>query len=91
MSDETMQIDLTQIKEKLYLPLSKNALKVMPERGKSKDADTVFILPKRCMIQKYLRKMVERTGIDKPLTFHVGRHNVFLYLLIHSGLQNYSA
>ena len=57
MSDGTRQIDLTQIKtkEKLYLPLSENALKVMPERGKSKDADTVFRLPKRCMIQKYLR------------------------------------
>lgn len=76
MSDGTRQIDLTQIKtkEKLYLPLSENALKVMPERGKSKDADTVFRLPKRCMIQKYLRKMVERAGIDKPITFHCARH-----------------
>lgn len=76
MSDGTRQVDLTQVKtkEKLYLPLSDNALKVMPERGKAKDSDSVFNLPKRCMIQKYLKKMIERAGIDKPITFHCSRH-----------------
>ena len=26
------------------------------------------------MIQKYLKKMIERAGIDKPITFHCSRH-----------------
>lgn len=76
MSNGTRQVDLTQVKtkEKLYLPLSDNALKVMPERGKAKDSESVFNLPKRCMIQKYLKKMIERAGINKPITFHCSRH-----------------
>lgn len=76
MSDGTKQVDLTQIKtqEKLYLPLSANALKVMPEEGKAKYSDLVFNLPKRCMIQKYLRIMIARAGIEKNITFHCARH-----------------
>lgn len=76
MSDGSKQVDLTQVKtkEKLYLPLSDNALKVMPAKGQAKESDKVFNLPKRCMIQKYLRKMIERAGIDKPITFHCARH-----------------
>ncbi len=76
MSDGTKQVDLTQIKTrgKLYLPLSANALKVMPEKGKAKYSDLVFNLPKRCMIQKYLRIMIARAGIEKNITFHCARH-----------------
>lgn len=76
MSDGSKQFDLTQVKtkEKLYLPLSNNALKLMPAKRQAKEFDKVFNLPKRCMIQKYLHKMIESAGIDKPITFHCARH-----------------
>lgn len=75
-NDNTIQIELTQIKTKgkLYLPLSKNALKYLPERKSAPNSAKVFDLPSRAAISKALTNLTKRAQIDKRVTFHVARH-----------------
>lgn len=59
----------------IYTPLSKNAVKWLPERKNDDDNALVFAdLPSRTMINKVLRQWVEKAGIDKVITYHTSRH-----------------
>lgn len=59
----------------IYTPLSKNAVKWLPERKNDDDNALVFAdLPSRTMINKLLRQWVEKAGIDKVITYHTSRH-----------------
>lgn len=59
----------------IYTPLSKNAVKWLPERKTDDDNALVFAdLPSRTMINKVLRQWVEKAGIDKVITYHTSRH-----------------
>lgn len=59
----------------IYTPLSKNAIKWLPERKTDDDNALVFAeLPSRTMINKVLRQWVEKAGIDKVITYHTSRH-----------------
>lgn len=61
--------------EPLYLPLSKQALNYLPERGKATDADRVFnTLPSAPDVSLVLKKWAAAAGITKTVTFHVSRH-----------------
>lgn len=75
-NDNTLQIELTQIKtqQKLYLPLSNNAVKYLPPRPAGATTEKVFKLPSRYTISKALNDIASRAGIDKHVTFHVARH-----------------
>ena len=76
-NNNTLQIELTQVKtqQKVYLPLSKNAIRYLPERpANATDKDTVFKVPSRFTIQQSLKDIAERAGIDKCVTFHIARH-----------------
>lgn len=61
------------------------------ERPSNDDALVFEGLTDASWISRPLKAWIEASGIKKHITFHVARHNVFLYLLIHSGLQNYPA
>ena len=59
----------------IYTPLSKNAVKWLPERKTGDDNALVFAdLPSRTMINIVLWKWVEKAGIDKVITYHTSRH-----------------
>ena len=59
----------------IYTPLSKNAVKWLPERKNDDDNALVFAdLPSRTMINIVLRQWVEKAGIDKVITYHTSRH-----------------
>ncbi len=59
----------------IYTPLSKNAIKWLPERKTDDDNALVFAaLPSRITINKVLRQWVEKAGIDKVITYHTSRH-----------------
>lgn len=75
-NDSGLQIELTQIKtqQKLYLPLSNNAAKYLPPRPSGATTEKVFKLPSRYTISQALNDIATRAGIDKHVTFHVGRH-----------------
>lgn len=50
--------------EPIYLPLSKQAMKWLPERGDAKDGDKVFDLPSESRICIILDKCAKAAGIN---------------------------
>ena len=58
---------MQKTKEPIYLPLSNEALKWMPEREDKAADDPVFNLPSN--INQYLRPWAEAAGITKRFTF----------------------
>lgn len=66
---------MKKTREPLYLPLSKQALSYLPDRGKATGADVVFsTLPDLAYVNKHLKKWAKSAGITKNVSFHVSRH-----------------
>lgn len=82
-------IVMKKTKEQLYLPLSKEALKWLPNRGEAKDQDKVFPLPFDSCVYKYLQQWVRAAGITKHVSFHVSRHT-FATMMISLGSDLYT-
>ncbi len=75
VESEQTRIEITQYKTKrpLYLPLNRQALKYMPERGDAGDDDPVFsTIPKNSFY--YIERWAKAAKIAKHVTFHVSRH-----------------
>lgn len=70
------QIELVQQKtgEPVYIPLSGNALQWLPDKGKKKDIDNVFVLPPVNTIERWLGRWAEAAEVKKHITYHVSRH-----------------
>jgi len=73
----------------IYLPLSAEARRFMPERGNKKPQDLVFKLPKRVTTQCDIRTWVKRAGLTKKISFHCARHT-FATLALTQGADLYS-
>ena len=73
----------------LYLPLSNEALKWMPERGEAKDTDKVFHLPNQTYINMVLKVWAANSGIAKTVTFHTARHT-FATMMLTLGADIYT-
>ncbi len=59
----------------IYTPLSKNAIKWLPERNTDDDNTLIFAaLPSRMTTNKILKQWVEKASIDKVITYHTSRH-----------------
>ncbi len=69
-----LEIVVKKTKQPLYLPLSNEALKYMPQRGEAKDSDKVFNLPRYNTIEVNVKKWVTSAGVKKNVTFHTARH-----------------
>lgn len=85
LGDGTYQMDLTQKKtqEPVYVPLSKNAMKWLPEKGDNGRENYVFQFRDRSIIYKYLQDWGKRAGIEKHLIFHMSRHTCATMLLYY--------
>ncbi len=85
------QIELTQHKTSsaVYIPLSKNALKWLPQREKKKLSDYVFFMPHVSTTEKFLAAWAQKAGVYKHVTFHVSRHTAAT-LMINFGADIYS-
>jgi len=75
------------------LPLSKEAMKFLPERGEAKDDDWVYLFLSR--VRGYentiLKTWAKSAGIDKKVTFHVARHtNATLLLSLGAPIETVS-
>ncbi|MCF0208138.1 MAG: site-specific integrase [Bacteroidaceae bacterium] len=90
-SNGQQQIEMVMKKtdDKIYLPLSANALKWLPVRGGASDKDNVFKLLTRTQISYALHKWAEAAGINKNITFHVARHT-FATMLLTEGADIYT-
>ena len=74
----------------LYLPLSNQALKWMPERGDAVDDDLVFAaLPRESSILPIIKKWAKDAGIAKNVNFHTSRHT-FATMLLTLGADIYT-
>lgn len=69
-----LAVSMQKTKESIYLPLSPEALKWMPERGEKTSEAHVFDLPSPTMINTLLKPWAKAAGIDKRFSFHVRRH-----------------
>ena len=68
----------------IYLPLSKKASNILPERGK--ESDLVFSLPKSMVtVEAYIKVWSEFAGIEKHVTFHTSRHTFAVNILALGG------
>lgn len=75
--DGIVYVDIVQKKtdEAITLPLSKEALKHLPDRGNATGTDKVFAgLITLGRINEILPKWVAAAGIEKHITFHSARH-----------------
>lgn len=80
---------MQKTKEPIYLPLSPEALKWMPERGDKVAEDHVFDLPSPTMINLLLKPWAKAAGIDKRFSFHTARHT-FATMMLTLGADLYT-
>lgn len=65
----------------IYLPLSSQAMKWLPERGEAGDNDRVFSLPTTSRVSIILGNWAKAAGVKKEITFHVSRHTFATLML----------
>ena len=73
----------------IYLPLSPEALRWMPERGDKSAEDAVFDLPSTTHINILLKPWAKAAGIDKKFSFHTARHT-FATMMLTLGADLYT-
>lgn len=74
----------------IYLPMSNQAMKWLPERGEAKDDDHIFPnLPAEPNINKNLKKWTDAAKVTKHITYHTSRHS-FATMLLTLGADLYT-
>ncbi len=84
-----VEIKMQKTQELLYLPLSSEAQRYLPERGTASDNERIFVLPVMSSIGRYLRGWAEKAGVNKNVTFHTSRHT-FATMLLTKGADLYT-
>lgn len=69
-----IEITMQKTKEPLYLPISDEALKWLPECGEANDGDFIFPLTHEGTVNDTLQHWAKVAGITKHISFHVARH-----------------
>ena len=69
-----LAVSMQKTKEPLYLPISDEALKWLPERGEANDSDFIFPLTHEGTVNDTLQHWAKVAGITKHISFHVARH-----------------
>lgn len=89
--EQGVHINYRQKKTKIenYVPLSENAISVLPPKDDKSDSDPVFLLPQETTIRKTLKEWMTNAKIDKHITFHCFRHTCAT-LLLNSGVDIYT-
>lgn len=79
----TVTILMQKTRERLYLPLSSEAVKWLPEKGSAADGDVVFGLIQKTSdgLNTSLKNWAKSAGIVKDVTFHMSRHTFATSLL----------
>ena len=69
-----LAVAMQKTKEPLYLPISDEALKWLPERGEANGSDFIFPLTHEGTVNDTLQHWAKVAGITKHISFHVSRH-----------------
>lgn len=65
---------MVKTSDTIYLPLSAEALKWMPERKGAGDNENVFVMQGHTTMCYHIKEWAKAAGIKKDITFHVARH-----------------
>ena len=84
-----LEVMMQKTKSPLYLPLSSEALKWLPERGNKSGKEKVFKLPSSAGINKLLKTWAQKAGISKHITFCTARHT-FATMMLTLGADLYT-
>ena len=84
-----LEVVMQKTKAPIYLPLSKEALRWMPERGDKLSTDHVFDLPSSAGINQLIKPWAKDAGITKNFTFHTARHT-FATMMLTLGADLYT-
>lgn len=84
-----LKVMMQKTKSPLYLPLSSEALKWLPERGNKSCKEKVFKLPSSAMINKLLKTWAQKAGISKHISFCTARHT-FATMMLTLGADIYT-
>lgn len=84
-----LEVVMQKTKEPIYLPLSPEALRWMPERGEKTAEDAVFDLPSVTHVNILLKPWAKAAGIDKRFSFHTARHT-FATMMLTLGADLYT-
>lgn len=85
-----ISIIMQKTRQPLYLPLSMQARKWMPERDDTAEEDSVFAtLPCEDTCNVQIKSWVKEAGITKHVTYHVSRHT-FATMMLTLGADLYT-
>ena len=84
-----LQLQMQKTKEPLYLPISEQAQKFMPNRGTASIDSKIFNLPTGQCCNDNIDKWAKAAGITKKVTFHVARHT-FATMMLTLGADLYT-
>lgn len=85
----SLEIVMQKTKDPIYVPLSEQAMKWMPERGDKTAEDKVFAIPRVEYVNPGLAKWAEQAGVKKHVTFHTARHT-FATMMLTLGADLYT-
>ena len=84
-----IQLQIQKTKEPLYLPISAQAQKYMPQRGTASAGDNIFNIPNDAICNSKIAEWAKAAGITKKVTFHVARHT-FATMMLTLGADLYT-
>ncbi len=84
-----LEIVMQKTKAPIYLPLSPESLRWMPERGNKGPQDYVFDLPTNSAVNMLIKPWAKAAGINKHFTFHTARHT-FATMMLTLGADLYT-
>lgn len=84
-----LEVVMQKTKAPIYLPLSPEALRWMPERGNKSPQDNVFDLPSAAAVNVLIKPWAKAAGINKHFTFHTARHT-FATMMLTLGADLYT-
>lgn len=88
IKDGNLRISQNKTKGMAYIPLNVNAHKILQLQPRSRKY--IFdLFEHNSSVNRTLKKLIKKTGIDKEVSFHSSRHT-FATLLISSGANIYT-
>ena len=84
-----IQLQMQKTKDPLYLPISEQAQKYMPNRGTASANDTIFSMFSEVHSNAIIADWAKAAGITKKVTFHVARHT-FATMMLTLGADLYT-
>jgi site-specific recombinase XerD len=81
-----LQLSMQKTKDPLYLPISAQAQKYLPQRGIAAAEEKIFHLPRKEGCNYHIGRWAQAAGITKKVSFHVARHTFATTVTLTNGV-----